>query len=270
MISTLLLLALGAPPSCRELYTALKYGEAVEACRQAIPSTPRAALPELYRLLGLSAAAGGDEATALLAFEGLVLLDPAAGVSEAYAPRIRAIFERARQLAKDPIRLSAAATPVNDGQPIPLRLELEDGPAQPLRALSVDGGAALPRLSSAFTLELPASTEPGSRTLSVSGYDALGGLVFQQAVSIEIRRLEGRPPVLSPWLWLGASATLGGTGALLGGLAQHSHQQAVDAVYADDAVTIQGRAEREAIAADVCFGVAGALLLGSIALLLTE
>lgn len=267
VIVALSLLLAASSPDCRQAYEELRYREAVERCSQALPTLSREQRPEAYRLLALSLAALGDHAAATQAFVSLLALDPAATLASSYAPRIRADLEEARRSGGGaPVRLELRAlAPTLSGAPIKATLEIDDGPARPVTELSVDGG---PRISrhSAERVELSAQQEPGPRAVELVAFDRFGGRLAEEQATILVAAPAPASLLRSPVLWGGASVAAAAAGGILGAVALSSQALAQSDHFADEAAAHEARGNREAIAADVCFGAAGALAVAAIVL----
>lgn len=266
MIAALSLLLFAASPDCRQAYEELRYREAVERCAQALPSLNREQRPEAYRLLALSLAALGDHAAATQAFVSLLALDPAATLASSYAPRIRADLEEARQSGGGaPVRLSLRLwTPALSGAPISAALEVDDGAAHPVTELSVDGGPRITR-GAAERLELSAAA-PGPRAVELVAFDRFGGRLAEERATILVTTAAGSSPLRSPFLWGSASVAAVAAGGILGAMALSSQALARGDHFADEAAAHEARGNREAIAADICFGAAGALAAAAVVL----
>lgn len=263
---------------CRASYDALRYREAALSCQAAIATAPGAALPELYRLLGLSLAALDEKAGAQDAFVSLLVLEPSATLSEAYSPRIREVFEAARRLVDaTPIALDVRAPEsVRVGVPVALEVTVVDGEAAPVQRLLAEspaGSAAAARVpgEQRTTLQLDAPLVSGPWNIRVAAVDRFGGSLAQKALTLEVSPVRAPRPFLLTWKpWLGAAAVVGAAGAASGWHGQALGNSARGAPFADDAYGLAERGRTWTTGANVAFGVAGALAVGTLILFITD
>jgi tetratricopeptide (TPR) repeat protein len=272
MVSLCIAVALSAAPQdCRVAYEQVRYKDAIAACTEAISTSPREQLAELYRLLALSLASQGEHERAKAAFVSLLAVDPAATLSESYSPKLRADFEAARHAgAGVPVTLGLEPPRAQAGQPLGVHVTIQDGAAKPVRAVRVQSDGAdvtLPR-EGPLDATLPQSAEAGARAVTLSARDSFGGLLSERHLSVEIQEAPRKSAALSWRLW-GSLAVVGGVaGGALGLTSRFEGQAARTAMYGDTQFALQQRANALAIAADACFAVAGALAVVTLVVLL--
>jgi hypothetical protein len=262
------------PANCRALYQDLRYREAITSCREALPHAAPGELPELYRLLGLSFAAVNDHPAARQAFVSLLTIDPAAALSGEYAPRIRADFEAARATgAGASVKLSATATsPLQPGVPLELAVQVDDGPATPVSEIHVRSGTeeAVVTRAPAMHVSLAAVAQTGPRALELVATDALGGRIGLWSTSLDVVEAPGRGPLRSWALWGALAVAFGGASTVFGVLSRSDGGAAANATFADDRLRLQQQANTFAITADVGFGLAAALVVTTVVMLVTR
>jgi len=261
-------------------------------------------LVETYRLSGFIAAALGEQAAAVEAFERMLSLAPTTRLAAGTAPKITKRFAAAQALVKDreaiKITVETAASPpsitvVVASDPVHMITSVRaivrvDGRAEQVFDQPLTGRAtiALP-VGHRLDLRVAARDEHGNRVSEVGSKDVPLVIVGQGApeppkpVVVTAKPKPGVPPRDEPssarplylawWLWAGTSVVLAGAGAYFGVSAlgtKHDLEAATGPTHTyAEAHAIETRGKRDAVLADIGLAAGGAVALGAVILYLT-
>lgn len=263
-------------------------------------------LVETYRLSGFIAAALGEQAAAVQAFERMLSLAPTTKLAAGTAPKITKRFDAAQALVKgrEPVKITVetAATPPS------ITVVIASDPVHMITSVRaivrVDGRAEQTfdqPLTDRVTIALPvgrrldlrvvARDEHGNRVSEVGSTDVPLVIVGPGAPeptkpvvvttmpkpnpSPAVHHEQGsqRPVYLAWWLWAGTSVVIAGAGAYFGvGAigAQHDLEAASGSTHGyAEAHAIETRGKRDALLADIGFAAGGAFAIGAVILYLT-
>jgi hypothetical protein len=278
-VNLLLWWILAAAPTtsqCRESYDSLQYRVAAETCAAAIAQAPQEQLLELYRLVAMSAAAVGDNATASSAFLSLLALDGSYQLPDSVSPRIRELLEQVRAKAGDaPVHLDVVPEgPAYVRRRVSIRVTVTDSRENPVKTFSASspgGQSQADRLASPVLLQLPPAPQTPSLNVEVRALDAFGGALALTRLDIPLSEPPSvRPTALSWKLWAGVGTGLLALGTGFGVYSRVAQNNAVNASFADDTVRNVGLAKTSAGIANVSLIAGGAVAVGALVLLLTE
>jgi hypothetical protein len=276
VIAAVLLTVLAATPDdCRSAYDALRFREAIETCKAAIPGAPPEQLTGLYRFLGLSLATVGDDPVAFQAFVSLLALDPTEKLSETLSPKLAAPFQAARSAgAASPVHLSIEpARPPRADRRLSLKVSVTDSLLRPVVRLhavlgSLDASAS--RVEGPVLMALGVPGVAGTASVEVEGIDRFGGRIGIEKLALQIPPPPPpRPTALSWKVWLATTAGLALLSAGSGVYSQWIGRQGNAQTFADRAALDATRSKWSAYGADVGFALSLAFGVGAVLLLAT-
>jgi hypothetical protein len=274
----------GLLAKARAEFDALSYSAARTTLSRALATgnNQRGELAEIYRMSGFVAGALGDAGAATEAFKRWLALTPDAALDQGTSPKIAGPFAAAKAFfeKREPLKVTAET----NADPPSVTLVVGSDPAGMVKSarvvVTVDDRPAQ-TLSAATAPPITFPLPPGSRhELRVIALDEHGNqLVEIDALMTtrqvkEAKRPEARPPPPPPppgralyaraWLWGGIAVAAGATGAYFG-LEVRSGGDEIDALKRDsanhtfgEARAIESRMRRDALIANIGFGVAGA------------
>lgn len=251
----------------------------------------RADLERAYRLLGESAAALGDATAAREHFTRWLVLRPDAALAPGASPKLTGPFARAQAAATQLGRFTADATVSRTAD----RITVEVTGADPLAmvvGLRVKVGDATEVSVTARRAVLPAAVDA---TVTVALVDRAGDELVRrefagaapdtappdapprEPVAAPARVASHRWPTLVRWpTWAGVSLVAAGVGGYFAWQMGQTEDElaalnaASDQHSFDDALALRDRGQRQALFANVGFGVAGAAAVAAVLTLALE
>jgi hypothetical protein len=256
-------------------------------------------LVEIFELSARVAAARGDAASAEDFFRRLLSLAPDYALPAGTSPKIAEPFAAARRWLTERLPITARWEESTDAPGVTVVVD-----ADPLGM--VGGAAALVTVDgkqeriersgeAPFALPLPRASRVELRIFVLDQYgNRLIEFGMEEPLVVDTSRAGEQPPpgggdtgkrrsgrsfVAKWWLWGGVALVAGGAGAYFGldVLAAQDEledlnrrTQQGEMIDFSEAVAVQDRGERSALAANVAFGVAGASALAAIILFVTE
>ena len=250
---------------------------------------------EIYRLHGEVLAALGRASDAILKFERLLLLAPETRLADGVSPKISEPFQAAQQstASLQPLRIRCA---VNRAEPTTVAVVAEADPLAMVAGVEVvyrtrDGRRATAEPAGEAT-ELVV-LEPHTRPLWVAVVDEHGNRlrtrdipscrdITEASDQVRVRPPAGRSPRDQPpaprfyarWtVWAGVAVGVGALATYFG-LEANSAFDEIERMHADSesyeyvaARSVEQRAERNALAANISFAVAGAAAITAVVLM---
>jgi hypothetical protein len=287
LLTVVLTLGLAAAPAlaqenaklaqARRELDALQYDKARDSLAAALAAgdSGPAQVQEIHRLAGEVAAALGDAKGATEHFKRLLALDPNAQPKAGASPKITQPFDAARAWfkGKAPLRVSLVVDP--GGAEPTIAIQVESDPLKMVRAARAVLRAADGRESTLeaggvapYALVVPGGGRFEGKAAVV---DEHGNRLVEMDVVVEPVATPvtkrggggGRPLYARWWLWAGVMGAAGATGVIFG-LRVLDAQDELDALNADsmnhqfsEAQEIEDRGRRDALIANISFGVAG-------------
>jgi hypothetical protein len=254
-------------------------------------------LADAYRLRGIVAGALGDAAAATDAFERLLALSPKATLPQGTSPKITKPFASAVAYFKthEPLKAKAETSPASvtlvvASDPLAMIAKVRvwasvDGK----RETSIDGAGgnaiALPH-GKRVDLRVAGLDDHGNRVVELGTSDAPLVVVGPEDKPVERHVTPTAPRAPAPvhdrawyarwWLWGGVTVAIAGT-SLYFGYATYQAKQDLVSIEAtseqhtfDEAKQVEDRGHRDALIANIGFGVAGAAALATAILYLTR
>lgn len=239
-------------------------------------------LARAHRLGGEVAAALDDDPAARDHFLRLLVIDPGATLPEGVSPKINGPFTAARARAKKVGALALDATATRDGDAITVTVDARD-PLDQIALVRAEAGDVFVE-ESGGTLVVPGAT---ASSVVVTALDARRNELATRTVdvaavvaAVEAPAASGRragfPAALRWPTWAGLAVVAGATG----GYFTYRVGQAEDELEAinaspdmhtfDDAEAVRDRGRRDALVANVAYGVAGAAAIAAILTLVLE
>jgi hypothetical protein len=258
-------------------------------------------LAEIWRLRGIVAGALNDAKAATDAFQRCLVLDPKSELPPGTSPKITRPFQAARDKKHEPLKIKQTTTET----PPAVTVAIASDPMKMIANILVFvrvAGAAEEKLDKKFAgqeaiefslpaggrldLRIAAVDEKGNHLAELGSADVPIVIVGKQ---VEVKKpdvivekpkpqqpVHARPLYLKWWMWGGGAVVFAGLGLGFGidGLVAKNDLEDLNAESPNhrfpEAKSLENRARRDFLIANISYGLAGALAIGATILYLTE